>query len=128
MPEKPRQPWGKGRAAKLKKKRNKLACTICDLLRERLDYNQIQLSCELFPRGSLKKRNLKAMFAWCGDSRFIGRLFTKHLCTSIARKLCHCFQLQPPPGESFQHLIKTQSSRLKTLVAAAKKLQAWIFL
>ena len=51
----PRQPWGKGRAAKLKKKRNRLAYTICDLLVERLDHDQVQQSGELFPRGFLEE-------------------------------------------------------------------------
>ena len=120
----PRQPWGEGRAAKLKRKRHEIASEICGLLKERLDLERVQLAFELFPRGSLKKQCLRSIFSWCGDKRFQGRVFTNNLVTSVVRKLCHAVQLTPPPGKSRKEFIKAQSGRLKSLLKAAKKLQA----
>lgn len=120
----PRQPWGKGRAAKQKRKRNKLACVITDLLLQHIDPDNVEMSCQLFPRGSLKKRRLRSMFSWCSDPKFLGRKFTKKLVESVTRKLCHAVHLHPPPGKKFQDLVKDQSARLTNLVKAAKKLEA----
>ena len=102
-----------------------MATEICDILQERLDPDTVHLACELFPRGSLKRRSLKYMFAWCGKKRFRGRLFTNKMVTSVVRKLCHAVQLQPPPGTSQNDFVRRQSSRLKSLLKAAKKLEAW---
>ena len=120
--------WGTGRLAGQKKARNKLARTVCDVLLERLDEEQIQLSHQLFPRGSLKKKCLRRMFAWCGQRRFEGRKFTPKLIESVVRKLMHAVHLQPPPGVSLSDFISSQSARLRKFLAAAKKLEAWLSL
>ena len=71
-----RKPWGQGRAAQQRYQRNRTAFDVAQLTKARMDVYQVQMTGQLFPRGSMKKLANKELLDWvhtsmagCGPSR-----------------------------------------------------------
>ena len=117
-----RNPWGKGKAALQKKRRQSKASEIASLLLDRLDGESMWMTGELFPRGTLKNRRNKAIFSWA--SGYTGRIFTKPLLKLVVRKVLRAIGPIPSnPKLSFGAFIKQQALRLGQFIHQAKRLK-----
>ena len=79
-----RKAWGHGKAAIQKLMRLNNASEIASHLHERLDTENVQVTGELFPRGTLKRRQTKFLFEWV--PQYKGRLFTQQLLKIVSAK------------------------------------------
>ena len=117
-----RKPWGHGKAALQKNRRNMLACEIAGKLLRRLDVEHVQLTGELIPRGTLKSSKTKRLFSWV--HRFRGRVFTSALVKMVIRKLLRLIGNVPiNPNQTYGSYVSGQSKRLGKLARRAKKLK-----
>ncbi len=117
-----RKPWGYGKAAVQKLQRQNTACEIATCLNERLDCENIQVTGELFPRGTLKSRKVKLLFEWVPDYK--GRVFTQQLLKIVVRKLMRWIGPIPTnPKMSYGCFVKRQAQRLGQLIRQAKRVK-----
>lgn len=117
-----RKPWGCGKAAIQKHLRNTKAAEIAELLLDRLDVENIQLTGSIFPRGTLKSSKNRGLFNWVGN--YSGRVFTRSLLRLTVKKLLRYIGPIPlNPQQSFGSLVQQQSERLGRLVRQAKRLK-----
>ena len=117
-----RKPWGKGKAALQKRCRQSKASEIASLLLDRLDGESIQMTGEMFPRGTLKSRRNKSAFSWV--SGYTGRVFTKPLLKLVVRKVYRGIGPIPTnPKLSYGAYVNQQALRLGQLVRQAKRLK-----
>ena len=117
-----RKPWGHGKAAVQKMCRQNNACEIAGHLKERLDIDNVQVTGELFFRGTLKRRQTKFLFEWVPD--YQGRLFTQQLLKLVVRKLLRWIGPIPTdPKLSYGCFVKRQALRLGHLIRQAKRVK-----
>ena len=79
---------------------------------------------ELFPRGNLKKKNVRNLLEFVSGPACRGRVFTARVCRMVIRKLMRSdLELKPPrdPEESWNTWLDRQSRRLQLLARSAKK-------
>lgn len=121
-----RKPWGKGRAAVQKYRRNSIAFDIANLLLDRLDQDQVCVTGQLFPRGGLKKPKTRRLMDWVHDERFQEkRMYTKALVKLIVKKILRELGSIPrDPKMSHGAFCNQQAKRLKELVRKAKRIKA----
>ena len=118
-----RKPWGQGKAAQQKHVRNRIAFEVSQLIQDRLDWDQVQMTGQLFPRGTLKKPANKKVFSWVHS--YSGRVWTKALLKQVVRNLVRAIQNIPmDPSKPFGHFVKQQSKRLGILIRQAKRIKA----
>jgi hypothetical protein len=121
-----RKPWGQGKAALQKHVRNRTAFEVAQLIEDRLDMDQVQMTGLLFPRGTMKKPGTKKLFDWVHYYR--GRVFTKPMLKEVVRVLLRAIPNIPmDPSKKFGHFVKQQSKRLGNLIRQAKRIKAWGF-
>ena len=120
-----RKPWGFGKAAVLKHRRNSLALSMSEYLLERLDEDRVSMTGQLFPRGTLKKRANRVLFDWVHYPEFGGRTFTKPVLRLVVKKLMKRITLPLDPENT--RFVSQQTARLRRLVKSAKRLKAWMF-
>ena len=117
-----RLPWGEGQAAQQKAVRSFKARQVVEILLERLDQEQIQMTGQLFPTGSLKRATVRACFDWAG--KFQGRVFTKPLLKLVVRRFVRKLGPLPlDPKQSYCAFITAQAKRLGKLVRRAKRMK-----
>lgn len=117
-----RKPWGEGRAAMQKQKRQSNPTLIASRLLDRLDVDNIQLTGQLMPRGTLKKRSIRALFTWVHE--FPGRVFTYPLLKMVVRKLLRSIGDVPRnPKQSYGGYVASQAKRLGILAHRAKRIK-----
>ena len=117
-----RKAWGHGKAAIQKLMRLNNASEIASHLHERLDTENVQVTGELFPRGTLKRRQTKFLFEWV--PQYKGRLFTQQLLKIVVRKLLRWIGPIPQdPKLSFGCFVKRQALRLGHLIRQAKRVK-----
>ena len=119
-----RKPWGQGKAALQKNRRNRLAQQIADTLRNRLDADRITTTGELFPRSSFKRASMKELFDFC--KTYPGRTFTKALCKLVIRKLVNDLGrdvIPKDPNMTFGKFIAKQGLKFQRLVQKAKRVK-----
>ena len=117
-----RKPWGEGRAAMQKLKRQVRSQQIASQLLERLDTDSIQLTGQLFPRGNLKKRSVRCLFSWV--HQFPGRVFTTPLLNMVIRKLLRSIGDVPRnPKQSYGGYVSSQAKRLGILARRSKRIK-----
>ena len=116
-----RKPWGQGKAALQKYRRNSLSFSMSQFLLDRLDLDKVRMTGQLIPRGGLKRQSTKNMFDWVNNSEFDGRTFTKPVLKLVIRKLMRniTFPLDP----ECKNFVAQQSKRLRTLIRHAKRLK-----
>lgn len=117
-----RLPWGEGNAAKQKAIRSFKAGQVVNILADKLDQEQIQMTGQLFPTGSLKRAAVRACFKW--TCKFRGRVFTKPLLKIVVRRLIRKLGPVPlDPKQSFGAFVSAQAKRLGKLIRAAKRMK-----
>ena len=117
-----RKPWGCGRAARQKCIRNRSAAEVADYLLDRVDLEHIQLTGQLFPRGTLKSSKNRRLFNWVGE--YHGRIFTSSLLRLAVKKLLRLAGPLPlNPKQSYGNFVQQQSERLGRLIRQAKRLK-----
>ena len=118
-----RKPWGQGKAALLKARRNSLATQIAETLGKYLDMDRISTTGEIFPRGSLKNVHMKELFAFSGDAH--GRTFTVLLSKLVIRKLVNIIgrdAIPRDPKTTFGRFVTKQALRFQKLVQRARRI------
>ena len=114
---------GDGPGACLQKEREKRAKRLVKYVWPRLDFEKISKTGQLWPRGSLKKRKVRAIFKdWI--FRTSGhRYFTKNVCRRTCEILVEQLQYYPtrPPRQSYNQWIQEQCQRFHELCRNAKK-------
>ena len=116
-----RKPWGQGKAAHQKYRRNSLAFSMSELLLERLDLEKVRMTGQIVPRGDLKKQSNGALFDWVNNSQFDGRTFTKPVLRLVIRKLMKNITFPLDPEN--KNFIAQQAKRLRVLIRSAKRLK-----
>ena len=113
---------GQGRAALQKKVRQGKAKEIAKEIWERLDADLVDLTGNIFPRGTTRKKAVHALF-WPWIGKVQGRVFTWRLCCSVCRQIIQFMGHAPPrrPDLAFSAYIGAQAERLRVLVRAVKK-------
>lgn len=122
-----RKPWGQGKAAVQKYRRNNLAFEIAGLLTERLDEETAQCTGQLLPRGGLKRKSSRKLFDWVHDPKFKGnaRVFTKPLLRLVIKKILREVGPIPmDPKKSYGTFVGQQAKRLGVLIRKAKRIKA----
>ena len=117
-----RKPWGKGKAAEQKYVRNRTAFEVAELLKDRMDLDKVEMTGQLFPRGSLKKKTNKELMDWV--HMYKGRLWTLPMLKQVVRVLTrtiHNFPLDP--SKTYGAFVKQQAKRLGQLVRQAKRIK-----
>lgn len=117
-----RKSKGEGRMSLQRKERNRKAELIVKWVWPHMDTERVEMTGDLWPRGSLKKRRVRELFQpWI--HRCKGRWFTLKTAKLACRKLHD--QLPSPPNRnpalSFGQYIKVQAKRLLQLSRAAKE-------
>ena len=121
-----RKPWGQGKAALQKHVRNRTAFEAAQLVLDRMDLDQVQMTGQLFPRGTLKKPAIKRMFDWVHS--YQGRVWTKAMLRQMVRILMRSIPNIPvDPSKKIVTFVKQQSKRLGILIRQAKRIKAWGF-
>ena len=118
-----RKPWGQGKAALLKARRNSVASQIAVTLGKHLDIDRVSTTGEIFPRGSLKSRHMKELFAFSRD--FHGRTFTVLLSKLVIRKLVNIIgrdAIPRDPKMTFGRFVTKQALRFQRLVQRARRI------
>ena len=117
-----RKPDGCGKAAQQKFARNRKASVVAYFLLDRLDLEAIQMTGQLMPRGSLKRRQNRQIFDWVGQ--FNGRTFTSQLVRLVIKKLMRMVgQIPLDPKVTYGAYVKQQSKILRKLIRQAKRLK-----
>ena len=116
-----RKPWGQGKAAQQKYRRNALAFSMSELLMDRLDMDKVRMTGQLVPRGDLKKETNRTLFDWVNNSQFNGRTFTKPVLRLVIRKLMRNITFPLDPEN--KNFVAQQAKRLRTLIRSAKRLK-----
>ena len=119
-----RKPWGQGVAAKQRLERNEKANQVVDWISPFLDFDRIESSGELWPRGSLKKRVVRDLFQpWIHKAK--GRWFTQKVAKLVCRRIWDQLPFTPPrdPKLTFTGYITVQAKRLVSLSRASKKIK-----
>ena len=117
-----RKPWGMGRAAVQRYRRQTVALEVTELLLERLDEDKVTMTGQLFPRGNLKKPRCRTLFDWVHDPEFAGsRVFTKPMLKLVVRKLLK--RLAIPLNPENTKFVGQQSARLRRLIRSAKRVK-----
>lgn len=117
-----RKPCGTGRAAQQKFARNRKASEVASYLYERLDLDTVQMSGQLMPRGTLKRRQNRHIFEFAGN--FHGRTFTSQLVRLVIKKLMRMVGPIPQdPNLSYGAYVKQQSKILRKFLRQAKRLK-----
>lgn len=117
-----RKPWGQGRAAQQRYQRNRTAFDVAQLIKARMDVDQVQMTGQLFPRGSMKKLANKELLDWVHT--FNGRVWTKPMLKQIIRVLLRTIDVPMDPSKTFGNFVNQQSKRLGYLIRQAKRLKA----
>ena len=121
-----RKPWGQGRAAQQRHQRNRTAFDVAELIIDRMDVDQAQVTGQLFPRGTLKKPANKNLFDWVHC--YNGTVWTKKLLKQVVRVLLRNVQnIAVDPSKSYGQFVSQQSKRLGCLIRQAKRIKAWGF-
>ena len=117
-----RKPWGQGRAAQQRCQRNRVAFDVAQVLQDRMDVDHVQMTGQLFPRGSLKRRANKEFFNWVHT--YNGRVWTKPMLKQVVRDLLRTIDVPMDPAKTFGSFVTQQAKRLGSLIRQAKRIKA----
>ena len=117
-----RKPKGQGIAAVQRCERNRKANLVVTWALPHMDFDAVETSGQLWPRGSLKRKKVqKCMYPWVHKTK--GRWFTLKTAKLICRKLWDKLPCTPnrDPAQPFSCYMTDQAKRLLTLARASKK-------
>lgn len=117
-----RKPWGQGRSAQQRSQRNRTAFEVAQLIKDRMDVEQAQMTGQLFPRGSMKRVANKELFGWVHT--YSGRVWTKPMLKQVVRVLLRTIDIPMDPSKTFGSFVTQQSKRLRHLIRQAKRVKA----
>ena len=97
--------------------RSKKACHVAACLVGRINVDLALKTGDLFPRGSLKRKNVRHAFSWMSEMQ--GRVFTTRFSRMVVKKIMRSIQFHPPLDMDVW--VKAQADRLQKLARSVKK-------
>ena len=125
--KKPRAPHGQGPAALMMKERARKAGVLANLLWDHLDTDSCMETGRLIPRGGLKRRSHRAMFAFIIERGFCGgRFVTRKVCVKAIKLILSWLEFRPPidPQQSIADYIHKEAQILQAQCRRAKQLRS----
>ena len=127
-----RKPWGEGPAALMKKERKRKARKLARWICPNLNVDRIEETGHLWPRGSLRKKEVGRLFkGWLGKTNG-SRWFTERVVRSMVKKILAELPFVPVRGPqvTYAQYVAQATSHFLKLVRLAKKhmwsgAQAW---
>ena len=112
---------GRSHVALQRAQRATRASDLSDALwRVHMPHSDLEVTGELFPRGTLRRRSNRQRLAFLAD--FAGRFFTRKICLKAIKKLVHEHDLRPlrQPSESMAQWCQRQAVKLQRVAKRAK--------
>ena len=116
-----RKPFGQGKLAQQRNRREDIAKTLSSKILQILDLDIVESTGCIFPRKlDLRMvKNRKYMFL----KKQVGRIFTMKVCVAVVRKVVASlpFSLTKDPRSTLDDFIRAQAKRLQTLARKSKR-------